>query len=182
MLAVSHGPYLGHLRRIHWQASVMNAQVRATSRAPGSTGPMFQGYWLGPGRTVVCGRRPTSAQLSLLEANAAAVGSIVAAIRAGVTVRELVAIGDRHTAAFAARPASSQAMALLYGHGNGLFFEAPTISIRVGNDADFVLRENMVVSIEVFFSRDGWGRQGFENNVIVTGDGSELLSRVPMLF
>jgi Xaa-Pro aminopeptidase len=40
----------------------------------------------------------------------------------------------------------------------------------------------MVVSIEVFFSRDGVGQAGFENNVIVTRDGSELLSRVPMLF
>jgi Xaa-Pro aminopeptidase len=70
----------------------------------------------------------------------------------------------------------------LYGHGNGLFFEAPTISICVGNDADFVLRENMVISIEVFFSRAGVGHAGFENNVIVTATGSELLSRTPMLF
>jgi Xaa-Pro aminopeptidase len=182
MLAVSHGPYLGHL------ASDPLAGFSHERPSPGDlarawlTGPMFQGYWLGPGRTVVCGRRPTSAQLSLLEANAAAVGSIVAAIRAGVTVRELVAIGDRHTAAFAGETSELAKQWPLYGHGNGLFFEAPTISVRVGNDADFVLRENMVVSIEVFFSRDGVGQAGFENNVIVTGDGSELLSRVPMLF
>ena len=93
-----------------------------------------------------------------------------------------VAIGDRHTAAFGGETSELAKQWPLYGHGNGLFFEAPTISIRVGNDADFVLRENMVVSIEVFFGRDGVGQAGFENNVIVTGDGSELLSRVPMLF
>jgi Xaa-Pro aminopeptidase len=143
---------------------------------------MFQGYWLGPGRTVACGARPTAGQRELLEANAAAVNSIVAAIRDGVTVRELVTIGDAAAAAF-----GSEANALtrewpLYGHGNGLFFEAPTISVRVGNDADFVLRENMVVSIEVFFSRAPIGHAGFENNVIVTRDGSELLSRAPMLY
>ncbi|MGH3430476.1 MAG: M24 family metallopeptidase, partial [Mycobacteriales bacterium] len=69
----------------------------------------------------------------------------------------------------------------LYGHGNGLFFEAPTISIRVGPDADFVLRENMVISVEVFLSQQGVGHAGFENNIIVTGNGSELLSRTPMM-
>lgn len=182
MLAISHGPYLEHL------ASDPLTGFSHERPSPGDlarawlTGPMFQGYWLGPGRTVVCGGRPTSAQRALLEANAAAVGAIVAAIRAGVTVRDLAAVGDRHTAAFGGETSEIARQWPLYGHGNGLFFEAPTISIRVGNDADFVLREHMVVSIEVFFSRAGVGHAGFENNVIVTGDGSELLSRTPMLF
>jgi Xaa-Pro aminopeptidase len=182
MLAISHGPYLEHL------ASDPLAGFGQERPTPGDlarawvTGPMFQGYWLGPGRTVVCARRPTTAQRALLEANAAAVDAIVAAIRAGVTVRALVAIGDRHTAAYGGEASELSKEWPLYGHGNGLFFEAPTISIHVGNDADFVLRENMVVSIEVFFSRTGIGHAGFENNVIVTRDGSELLSRAPMLF
>jgi Xaa-Pro aminopeptidase len=97
-------------------------------------------------------------------------------------VRDLVAIGDRHTITFGGELSELAKQWPLYGHGSGLFFEAPTISIRVGNDADFVLRENMVVSIEVFFSRAGVGHAGFENNVIVTSDGSELLSRTPLLF
>jgi Xaa-Pro aminopeptidase len=40
----------------------------------------------------------------------------------------------------------------------------------------------MVVSIEVFFSQPGVGESGFENNVIVTSEGSELLSQAPLLF
>ena len=68
----------------------------------------------------------------------------------------------------------------LYGHGNGLFFEAPTLSTKVGNDADLVLQENMVISIEVFFSFPGVGSAGFENNVIITANGTELLSKTPM--
>jgi Xaa-Pro aminopeptidase len=40
----------------------------------------------------------------------------------------------------------------------------------------------MVIRIEVFFSKAGVGDAGFENNVIVTGNGAELLSRTPMLF
>ena len=89
---------------------------------------------------------------------------------------------ERRTEAFGGETSQLARQWPLYGHGNGLFFEAPTISIRVGNDADFVLRENMVIRIEVFFSKAGVGDAGFENNVIVTGNGAELLSRTPMLF
>ena len=64
--------------------------------------------------------------------------------------------------------------------------QANAAQIQIGknlcSDADFALRENMVVSIEVFFQRAGVGQAGFENNVIVTRDGAELLSCTPMLF
>jgi Xaa-Pro aminopeptidase len=182
MLAISHGPHLEHLASDPLVGFSQDRPAAGDLARAWLTGPMFQGYWLGPGRTVVCGRRPSPAQRALLEANAAAVGAIVAGIRAGVTVRELVEIGDRQTQAFGGETSELTREWPLYGHGNGLFFEAPTISIRVGNDADFVLRENMVISIEVFFSRADVGHAGFENNVIVTPTGPELLSRTPMLF
>jgi Xaa-Pro aminopeptidase len=69
----------------------------------------------------------------------------------------------------------------VYGHGNGLFFEAPSISVSVGPDAQFELRENMVISVEMFFACAGVGQAGFENSVIVRRDGSELLITSPML-
>jgi Xaa-Pro aminopeptidase len=103
-------------------------------------------------------------------------------VRAGVKVHELVAIGDRLTAQFGGEPSDLTREWPVYGHGNGLFFEAPSISVRVGPDAEFVLRENMVISVEMFFARDGVGQAGFENSVIVTRDGSELLITSPMLF
>jgi len=181
-LAISHGAHLKHL------ASDPLTGFSQQRPAPGDlvrawvTGPIFQGYWLGPGRTVVSGASPTTPQRTLLEANAAAVRSIIAGIRDGVSVRELVEIGDRCTEEFGGVVSELAKQWPLYGHGNGLFFEAPTISTRVGNDADFVLRKNMVVSIEVFFSRPGVGQAGFENNVIVTSEGSELLSHAPLLY
>jgi Xaa-Pro aminopeptidase len=180
MLAISHGPHLRHLASDPLVGFSQERPSAGELARAWITGPMFQGYWLGPGRTVVCSARPTTAQRKLLEANAAAVDTIVAAIRPGVMVRELVEIGDRQTAAFDGEISELAKQWPLYGHGNGLFFEAPTISIRVGNDANFVLRENMVVSIEVFFSRAEVGHAGFENNVIVTRYGSELLSQTPM--
>ena len=182
MLAISHGPYLKHLAS---DPLVGFSQARPQ---PGDlvrgwvTGPMFQGYWLGPGRTAICGGPATPGQRALLEANAAAVDAVVAAVRPGVSVRELVEIGDRHTQAFGGEVSELAKQWPLYGHGNGLFFEAPTLSTRVGNDAQFLLRENMVISVEMFFSRAGIGHAGFENNVIVTAGGPELLSRTPMFY
>jgi Xaa-Pro dipeptidase len=182
LLAISHGTYLKHL------ASDPLSGFSPIRPAPGElargwvTGPMFQGYWLGPGRTVVSGARPSASQKALLEANAAAVQKVIAGIRDGVRVRELVEIGDRCMREFGGTVSELSRQWPLYGHGNGLFFEAPTISTRVGNDADFVLRRNMVISIEMFFAQPGIGESGFENNVIVTTEGSELLSRTPMLF
>jgi len=146
------------------------------------TGPMFQGYWLGPGRTVVCGRSPTAAQRELLIANSQAVNTVLAAVRPGIRVHELVAIGDRLTAEFGG-PLSDMAREWpVYGHGNGLFFEAPSISVKVGPDAQFELRENMVISVEMFFAREGVGQAGFESSVIVTPAGSEPLITSPMEF
>jgi Xaa-Pro aminopeptidase len=146
------------------------------------TGPMFEGYWLGPGRTAVCGGKPSAAQRQLLEANANAVERVIGVVRAGAKVRDLVAVGDNATAAYGGSINPLVREWPVYGHGNGLFFEAPTISTRIGPDADFVLRENMVISIEMFFSREGVGTAGFENCVIVTRDGTERLSHTPTYF
>jgi Xaa-Pro aminopeptidase len=181
-LAISHGAQLKHLASdpvvgYNQQTPAADELARAWV-----TGPMFQGYWLGPGRTVVCGAHPSPPQRALLEANAEAVSTVLAAVRAGVKVHELVAIGDRLTAQFGGEPSDLTREWPVYGHGNGLFFEAPSISVRVGPDAEFVLRENMVISVEMFFARDGVGQAGFENSVIVTRDGSELLITSPMLF
>jgi Xaa-Pro aminopeptidase len=182
MLAISHGAGLEHLASDPLVGFCEERPNPGELARAWVTGPMFQGYWLGPGRTVVCGARPTASQRELLEANAAAVDTIVAAIRPGIRVRDLVAIGDECARAFGNEASELTKEWPLYGHGNGLFFEAPTISVQVGNDADFVLRENMVISIEVFFSKAAVGHAGFENNVIVTRHGVEQLSRSPMLF
>ncbi|MGA8708495.1 MAG: M24 family metallopeptidase [Steroidobacteraceae bacterium] len=181
MLAISHGANLQHLASDPLVGYSQDRPKHGDLVRAWITGPMFQGYWLGPGRTVVSAASPTPAQRSLLEANTAAVGAIIGGVRAGVSVRELVAIGDRHTEPYVDETNLMAQQWPLYGHGNGLFFEAPTISTRVGPDADFVLRENMVISIEVFLSQTGVGHTGFENNIIVTATGSELLSRTPMM-
>jgi Xaa-Pro aminopeptidase len=182
MLPVNHGLEMQRL------ASNPLAGFSHTRPAKGDlvrgwiTGPMFQGYWLGPGRTAVCGGKPSPAQRELLEGNARAVDEVIKAVRAGVTVRNLVAVGDRQHALFGGADSELARQWPLYGHGNGLFFEAPTISTKVGPDADFVLAENMVISIEMFFERPGVGTAGFENCVIVKSSGAERLSTTPTFY
>lgn len=182
LLAISHGAQLKHLASDPLVGYTQDTPAAGELARAWITGPMFQGYWLGPGRTVVCGRSPTAAQRELLIANSQAVNTVLAAVRPGIRVHELVAIGDRLTAEFGG-PLSDMAREWpVYGHGNGLFFEAPSISVKVGPDAQFELRENMVISVEMFFAREGVGQAGFESSVIVTPAGSEPLITSPMEF
>lgn len=182
----------GHIHQVpinhgHMQGITRNPMLGFTQERPQAgetvrawlTGPMFQGYWLGPGRTAVCGGKPSAAQQRLLEANAAAVGDVIRVVRAGAKIRDLVAAGDRAVAAFGGVQNEMSREWPLYGHGNGLFFEAPTISTQVGPDADFVLAENMVISIEIFLECPVAGAGGYEDCVIVTRDGAERLTTTP---
>src|SRR3546814_6672790 len=56
-------------------------------------GPIFQGYWLDPGRTAVCGGKPTKEQRHILEGATDVCNSIIKVIRHGVTARQLGALG-----------------------------------------------------------------------------------------
>jgi Xaa-Pro aminopeptidase len=46
-------------------------------------GPIFEGYWLDPGRSLICGNRPTRKQRSLLEGAVEVVDAVAAAMRPG---------------------------------------------------------------------------------------------------
>ena len=40
----------------------------------------------------------------------------------------------------------------------------------------------MIMAAEIFLTHPGVGAAGFEQNLIVTDDGPDLLTRTPMLF
>ena len=181
MIPMSHGDEIDHFASDPLPAFNHEAPKPGDMVRGWVYGPMFQGYWLDPGRTSVCGK-PSAAQKELVEANAAIVEALIAAVRPGVTVAEVCAVGDKASAAFGGDKSEMAEKWPIYGHGNGLFLEAPSISTKVPGFADFVLEESMVVGLEAFFSRAGVGSAGFEQNVIVTADGAELLTRTPMLF
>ena len=145
--------------------------------------PIFEGYWLDPGRTAVCGRTPSNSQKEVIEANAEVIEAMVAAVKPGATVADICAIGDSHAADFGGDHSEMAEKRPIYGHGHGnvLFFENPYISTKTeGADPSFVFEADMVLGIEAFYAREGVGNAGFEQNIIVTEDGAEVLSNTPM--
>jgi Xaa-Pro aminopeptidase len=150
-------------------------------------GPIFAGYWLDPGRTVVCGNKPDRAQRSLLEGAVEIVDAVVAAMKPGVTPRQLGVLGGElaRKHGYFDHP---QLKVPLLGHGLATNFIPYVIPIGAGEeDADGSLRYDeplqagMVMSAEIFLTHPGVGTAGFEQNLIVTEQGPEVLTKTPMI-
>ena len=144
-------------------------------------GPMFEGYYSDPGRTIIVGKQASGAQRELLDAGVRLCDKILGAIRPGVPVSEVARLGDRLLAELGSGKDQAADKFPLYGHGLGLFFEKPFISNVMG-DAQDVFLEGMVVGIEAFVTRKGVGSVGFEQNAIITLEGTELITTTPMFW
>ena len=145
-------------------------------------GPFYQGYYLDPGRTAICGNQPNEGQAVLIEACADIVESIATEIRPGVSYYDAAAIGERMTLAFGpdADPAAEKFP--FFGHPHGLYFEGPPYISTVLEHQDAVFEEGMLIGVEAFLARDGVGHAGFEQNYIVTANGLDLVTTTPMLW
>jgi len=103
----------------------------------------------------------------------------IALIRPGVTTAEVASVWPR--AEEFGFPSEEAAFALQYGHGLGLaIWERPVISRLVSLDHPEVIREGMVFALETFWpARDGWSAARIEEEMVVTADGCEVISRFP---
>jgi len=74
-----------------------------------------------------------------------------------------------------------QAFALQLGHGVGLsIWEKPVFSRLVSLDHPEVIEENMVFALETFWpATDGWSAARIEEQMVVTKDGAEVITRFP---
>jgi Xaa-Pro dipeptidase len=144
-------------------------------------GPVWQGYWLDPGRTVVAGGKPNHDQRRLIGAASEIVTKLIEEIRPGRTVREVAELGGRlRKEADTVDDATTETFPLL-GHGNGLFWERPTIWLDVQqNDARWAFWEGQTMGVETFLSHPDVGSVGLEQNIIVHERGNELLTPVPL--
>ena len=151
-------------------------------------GPILQGYWLDPGRSAICGNKPSPEQRALLEGAVEVVDALVAAMKPGVTPRELGILGANiaRKHGYFDHP---QVNVPLLGHGLGTNFIPYVIPIGEGEvDAtgrlryDEPLQSGMVMAAEIFLTHPGVGTAGFEQNVIINGTGAELLTNTPMMF
>ncbi|CAN5747227.1 M24 family metallopeptidase [soil metagenome] len=73
------------------------------------------------------------------------------------------------------------AFGLQYGHGVGLsIWERPIFSRMISFDHPEVLEEGMVFALETYWpAADGWSAARIEEEVVVTADGCEVITRFP---
>ena len=103
----------------------------------------------------------------------------IAMIRPGVTTADVVALWPE--APEFGFPDEEAAFALQYGHGVGLsIWEKPIFSRLVSFDHPEVIEEGMVFALETFWpASDGWSAARIEEQLIVTADGCEVITRFP---
>jgi Xaa-Pro aminopeptidase len=103
----------------------------------------------------------------------------ISMIRPGVTTADVVAVWPE--AQEFGFPDEEAAFALQYGHGVGLsIWEKPIFSRLVSFDHPEVIEESMVFALETFWpASDGWSAARIEEQLIVTADGCEVITRFP---
>jgi Xaa-Pro aminopeptidase len=100
-------------------------------------------------------------------------------IRPGASTGEVVSVWPRaQEFGFADEEA---AFALQFGHGVGLsIWEKPIFSRLVSLEHPEEIREGMVFALETFWpASDGWSAARIEEQLVVTADGCEVITRFP---
>lgn len=103
----------------------------------------------------------------------------IALVKPGATTADICAVWPAATEfGFADEMA---AFALQYGHGVGLsIWERPIFSRMISFEHPEVLEEGMVFALETYWpAADGWSASRIEEEVVVTADGCEVITRFP---
>src|SRR2546422_703310 len=100
-------------------------------------------------------------------------------IRPGRSTAEVAAVWPKATDF--GFPNEEAAFALQFGHGIGLaIWEKPVISRLVSIDHPHEIKPGMVFALETFWpSTDGWSAARIEEEIVVTPDGHEVITRFP---
>lgn len=103
----------------------------------------------------------------------------IALVKPGSTTADIVSVWP--TAQEFGFPDEEAAFALQYGHGVGLsIWEKPIFSRLVSLDHPEVLEEGMVFALETYWpARDGWSAARIEEELVVTADGCEVITKFP---
>jgi Xaa-Pro aminopeptidase len=103
----------------------------------------------------------------------------ISLIKPGVTTADVVEVWPRaQDFGFADEEA---AFALQFGHGVGMsIWEKPVFSRLVSLDHPEPIEEGMVFALETFWpAADGWSAARIEEQLVVTADGCEIMTRFP---
>lgn len=103
----------------------------------------------------------------------------IALVKPGATTADIVSVWP--TAQEFGFADEEAAFALQYGHGVGLsIWEKPIFSRLVSLDNPEVIEEGMVFALETYWpSADGFGAARIEEELVVTADGCEVITKFP---
>ena len=103
----------------------------------------------------------------------------ISLIKPGVTTADVVEVWPR--AQDFGFPDEEAAFALQFGHGVGMsIWEKPVFSRLVSLDHPEPIEEGMVFALETFWpAADGWSAARIEEQLVVTADGCEIMTRFP---
>jgi Xaa-Pro aminopeptidase len=138
----------------------------------------FNGYRTCYYRTFVVGSA-SRAQVDAYKRCRDYLDAAIAEIRPGATTAEVARLWpEAHEFGF---PTEEAAFALQYGHGVGLsVWEKPIFSRLVSLDHPETVEEGMVIALETFWpASDGWSAARIEEQMVVTADGCEVITRFP---
>ena len=103
----------------------------------------------------------------------------IALVKPGATTADIVSVWP--TAKEFGFADEEAAFALQYGHGVGLsIWEKPIFSRLVSLEHPEVLEEGMVFALETYWpAADGWSAARIEEELVVTADGCEVITKFP---
>jgi len=138
----------------------------------------YMGYRTCYYRTFVIGSA-SQAQVDAYRRCRELLDAAITMIRPGVTTAEVVKIWPR--AEEFGFPDEEAAFALQFGHGVGLsHWEKPVFSRLISLDHPETIEEGMVFALETFWpAADGWSAARIEEQLVVTADGCEVMTRFP---
>lgn len=191
-ISVNHGPQMQNVLNKDYYGYNMTAPAAGDLVTVWIYGPIFAGYWMDPGRSSVCGARPTAAQRSLVEDCAKYTDEMMRAIKPGMTAAEVGirwAEIEKKAAYFDGGNPEGGNSGHAFGHGLATSFPGYVLPVGDIENGPFGYRRlsepmtpGMLLTTEAFLTRPGVGSAGFENNFIVTASGTELLDTSPMLY
>jgi ectoine hydrolase len=174
--AVSSGPSANTLAASHAPAAYTLRKLEAGDIMRIDAFGALDGYQFDFARSMVIGGQPDPRQQQILDAARESVAAGVAAARPGAVVGDIARACENALARSVyarARGVPDNTMHDAWGHGIGLAFDPPWITAA----NELVLQPGMCLAVERRIAEaDGLGAQ-YEDNVLITPTGPELLTR-----
>lgn len=173
-ISLSTGPYAHFYSQSQPAPFDSRYELRAGDMARVDFYGSVDGYLFDFGRSRVVGREPDEVQQQLLDVARDSVRAGTAAVRPTATLGEVARAADRAFAdsAFARSGRGLAAEFGSWGHSLGLNWEAPYID----SDSDLVIEPGMCLAVEKRVALPGVGGATYEDDVLVTANGCEILT------